>query len=705
MFATTLILSLATCAIASADGELLINSFESAADVARVEVGQARFNQVTHGATDGRLALRVQFPNQQWPSLVLRHGQGFDESNWEQFGGLVFDVTNPDPQQASIAVSIDDAGSAKQPPRRRNAWATIDQGTSTVVFYFPMHGLGRMRAGPPLVPGPVTILGQDNADIDWANIQTLHITLSHPGRERSLIFDRIRLMPKPDLTSIVDRFGQYTRADWPGKVISEQDMQSQREAEARKLKEHPVCPDRDEFGGWSAGPQLASTGFFRTAYVVGGKETTPPTAGQTGTGRWWLVTPNGGLFFSLGVDVINHFDTTPINGRAFLFEELPKPDDVLGLYRTDSGVRFYAMNLHRRYGRDWPDRWVDVSLARMKAWGFNTIGAWSDGRLFAAHKVPYTVCLSYGFDGIKTIDAGHRQMPDVFDEKFATVVDQAIANQTARWEDDPWCVGYFVDNEPAWAGWGNTPEERYQLARRILASKGELPAKQAFISYLKERYSRWSDLKQAWKSDLFSWGELERGGFDWPAKMTQKCQSDLGELTTLFAEKYFSTVAASLKKHAPQHMYLGCRFAPRQDEVVRAAARHCDVLSFNIYTQGPTPDEWGFTSELGRPCIIGEFHFGALDRGMFHYGMQGVADQAARGQAYQEYVKRVAALPAFVGCHWFQYADEPLTGRSPDGENFNIGLVSIVDEPYPELVDAASLINCRIYTLIEGKND
>jgi hypothetical protein len=182
--------------------------------------------------------------------------------------------------------------------------------------------------------------------------------------------------------------------------------------------------------------------------------------------------------------------------------------------------------------------------------------------------------------------------------------------------------------------------------------------------------------------------------------MTPQCRKDLADLMALIADRYFATVAAAMKKHAPRQLYLGCRFAPRQLDVVRASAQHCDVVSFNIYTRGPMPDEWGFAETLGRPCIITEFHFGALDRGMFHYGLVEVKDQAARGRAYQEYMRKVAELPAFVGCHWFQYADEPLTGRSPDGENFNIGLVSIVDEPYRELVDAAREINCRIYELL-----
>ena len=53
--------------------------------------------------------------------------------------------------------------------------------------------------------------------------------------------------------------------------------------------------------------------------------------------------------------------------------------------------------------------------------------------------------------------------------------------------------------------------------------------------------------------------------------------------------------------------------------------------------------------------------------------------------------------PAFVGCHWFQYVDEPLTGRSFDGENYNIGFVTVTDTPYPELVAAARQVHVSAY--------
>jgi agarase len=57
----------------------------------------------------------------------------------------------------------------------------------------------------------------------------------------------------------------------------------------------------------------------------------------------------------------------------------------------------------------------------------------------------------------------------------------------------------------------------------------------------------------------------------------------------------------------------------------------------------------------------------------------------------------VADNPAFVGAHWFQYVDEPLTGRPYDGENYNIGFVTVTDTPYPEMVQAARQVLSEVY--------
>ncbi|NDK17255.1 MAG: beta-agarase, partial [Armatimonadetes bacterium] len=97
------------------------------------------------------------------------------------------------------------------------------------------------------------------------------------------------------------------------------------------------------------------------------------------------------------------------------------------------------------------------------------------------------------------------------------------------------------------------------------------------------------------------------------------------------------------------------------------------------------------------PLIIGEFHFGALDRGMFHTGLVKVKDQVERAQVYKEYETGCLRHPQFVGCHWFKHQDEPTTGRGLDGENYQIGFVDTCDTPYPETIAACREVGYGVY--------
>jgi len=94
--------------------------------------------------------------------------------------------------------------------------------------------------------------------------------------------------------------------------------------------------------------------------------------------------------------------------------------------------------------------------------------------------------------------------------------------------------------------------------------------------------------------------------------------------------------------------------------------------------------------------LIGEFHFGSADRGPFGDGVVSVSSEAERGEAYARFITAAATDPDIVGAHWFQYTDQPVTGRLLDGENSHVGLVGITDIPFGGFVDAVRAANLRV---------
>jgi hypothetical protein len=561
------------------------------------------------------------------------------------------------------------------------------------------HGM----RGLPGHPGTRNVVASGSGPFDLHHVVAFQVFLHQPKAPRHLEIQSASLAPAVSLSGIIDAFGQYSRADWPGKVQSESDLVHRHEVEAAEIKARPAPLDRDRFGGWRDGPKQQATGFFRTAKQHD---------------KWWLVDPDGALFISLGVDVVTPNEATIITGRESMFTGLPAPGDPLArLYGMARGIHsgpvkegktfnFYEANLERAYGPEFLDRWRDTALGRLTSWGFNTIGNWSDRRLYKNGRVPYvaTVSVSGNHARVGSGSDYWGKMHDPFDPRFAQSVRNNLRGVVAQVKGDPWCLGYFVDNELSWGGFGDEGG-RYGLGLGALSlPAASSPAKRAVLAQLKAKYGEISRLNTAWKTSLSDWQALEPS---WKpqtdhAGWSTEFKTDMGAFVKELARAYFKTIRDQLKAADPDHLYLGCRFAWRTEEAVAASAEFCDVVSFNIYDRRVDPTKWSFLNSLGRPAIIGEFHVGALDRGMFHPGLVSARDQQERAAIYTDYVGSVLDNPALVGCHWFQYVDEPVTGRSYDGENYNIGFLSVTDTVYPELVAAARAIHRQAYARRAG---
>ena len=345
--------------------------------------------------------------------------------------------------------------------------------------------------------------------------------------------------------------------------------------------------------------------------------------------------------------------------------------------------------------------WRRTAVERLRAWGFNTIGNWSEPQLLGRREMPYVVPI-HTFGNFAQVSSGSDlwgKMPDPFDPEFAAAVDVIVARTASIYRDDPYLVGYFVDNGLAWGlGDAVAPPLRYGLAAETLRLGAVSPAKRAFVGQLVEKYREVDNLAAAWGISTHSWDEfretelvLSSASLERPAVV-----DDLHAFTVLFAETYFRIVAEAVRRHDPQHLYLGSRFQARKPEAIAARAKYCDVVSFNIYREDLADPEWKRFHTLDKPALIGEFQFGSTDTGLFWPGLFDVAAEDQRGPAYAAYMRSALANPDIVGCHWFQYVDEPLTGRLLDGENGHMGFVSVADVPYPGLVSAARQANLAL---------
>ncbi|MCX6924844.1 MAG: beta-galactosidase, partial [Verrucomicrobia bacterium] len=457
-----------------------------------------------------------------------------------------------------------------------------------------------------------------------------------------------------------------------------------REQEARELAESPGPTDWDKYGGWAAGPQLKATGFFRTERVGD---------------KWWLVDPAGHQFFSHGIDCVRMLDTTPVDERENWFEAFPGQEPKFAEFLSRGyalkghyeGGRpqcfsFADANLLRKYGADWRRSSAETIHKRLRSWGLNTIGNWSDESVRLMRLTAYTDSIGSGRAGMIQGSEGYwGRFPDVFDPQFEAAVHGEMESRKGRSAGDPWCIGYFCDNEMSWG-------DELSLAIAALKSPRGQTAKQVFVADLRAKYGSITNLNEAWGANHTSWDALLESR---QAPDREKAGADLKTFYTQVAERYFKTVRDAIKSVAPNQLFLGCRFAWVNPRAAAAAAKYCDVVSYNLYQRSVA--DFQFNGGADVPLLIGEFHFGALDRGLFHTGLVPVADQAARAQAYKDYVESVRRHPQMVGCHWFQYQDEPTIGRVFDEENYQIGFVDIADTPYAETIEAARAVGYNLY--------
>ena len=109
--------------------------------------------------------------------------------------------------------------------------------------------------------------------------------------------------------------------------------------------------------------------------------------------------------------------------------------------------------------------------------------------------------------------------------------------------------------------------------------------------------------------------------------------------------RYIRIPAEAARRADPNHLNLGIRYAWLASPVLASGCEYTDVFSFNCYDMDPYRMIDDFSKITGKPVIIGEFHFGALDRGMDATGLRGVENQYERGAAYRRYLHRAASIP------------------------------------------------------------
>lgn len=402
-------------------------------------------------------------------------------------------------------------------------------------------------------------------------------------------------------------------------------------------------PELSPYGG-RKDLKFPATGFFRV-------EKTPV--------RSWLVDPDGCAFLSVGVNSFR-----PV--RPDIPERELKP--------------FYKS----------PEEWVEKETGLLQGYGFNTAGAWSDDDRLrkAGQRIPYCTLRWPGRyntgpltefsvrNKIGTRVVGYHLFEEgiwpVFSPAFVKYVEEEHAQGLASVKDDPWLIGWFLDNELTLP---NLPG--------CLAYQGNdqhlLPTREVAKKWLAERHPDTPDKilpadEEAWPGYVF--------------------------------DQYLSVVVPVLRKHDPNHLVLGPRLfsaSLRSRPVFEAVGRHCDAVSVHIYGSFDAPAaqmaDWAKWS--GRPVLVTEFYAKGMDTPYTNKLNAGFAvpTQSDRGRYYENFALGCLRQRDCLGWHWHCYMDNDPLKREFKGEvnHENKGLVNTKFQPYEPCVSLMSRLNHLIY--------
>ncbi|CAN5524703.1 beta-galactosidase [soil metagenome] len=693
------VLSLAATIPAHATGTTLL-SFETepVAPNEKLWGWNATVARVKTKATDGKYSVRMDVAPNVTGFASYEKTSLWDFSNK---GVLLADITNPGTETVSVKMIVEDNTgktlTIEVPvPPGATAHPCLMMSDRRQPSAFGLRDLPRVASEARMV----RVESWNDAHPNLAAIKRIHLAIRATDKAQAIYFDNYRTTPYVNLDAFlsgwIDKYGQNARADWAGKINTNNDLAAAKEDEEAQLAATSRPATYDEYGGDLTHAGIKGTGYF--------------TVQKQKKGGWSFYTPKGSRFWSFGVNGVGCGQIgSTIEGRESMFQWLPSVanggtgalTNVVVNGRPETALSFGRLNIDRKYGEGHRDDYRARLVERMQKWGLNTIGNFSESYFTQDAKIPVTPGVSTnGTLKIAVPLGGNSNMiSDPYDPLYPT---KLAANTWVMQPKNPMVVGYFVDNILPFS----SPYSRNQQVALGLAvlelNATTSPAKKAMVDSLKAEYSSITALNAGWNTSFGSWDSLA-AGYTLANRsdgnlVSTPMYNDLREYMKAFARRYFQLTRDVLKVADPNHLYLGCRIDAPDEDIVRIMADYADVASINVYQNDVTAGQWSFLKNIDRPLLISEYGFNSYERGMPGLFVECASD-VDKANAYKAYVKGCLKVPSIVGAHIFQFTDQNPHGDSWNMENCNHGFVDITDTPYDYMVSATRELADSIYSL------
>jgi hypothetical protein len=383
-------------------------------------------------------------------------------------------------------------------------------------------------------------------------------------------------------------------------------------------------------------------------------------------GVWWLISPSGTGFYSVGSD---------------------------GPWQR-SGVAGSTDQEHVA----WLRRLRANSLA-----GWTDIARWSriNNELVDRGDVPFATFVTMetsirGGDFDYLLDAEGRPQsdnhafPDPFDPRFSDVYRTRVRRVAQFVRDTSWHAAWFADNEIS-----HRDLHRYPYSKHCSL---------AFREFLQMRHTNIDALNEVWGTDFSSFQDVtDRRPV--PQSRDGAMYDDFLDFSREIVKKYVDVTLSVIRSEDPGRLVFSPRFMFDDFDYVDLYSRF-DAIAINCYPGNNEPglDEWTIDrlrtvhESTGRPIIIGEWSVPSLASGLYDdpgnldwSWPQAVNTQTDRARQAACVTIDFYNLPFVVGAHWFIWYDFDSERRQA-----NRGLFTAEGEPYLEVIDALASAHEKI---------
>lgn len=393
--------------------------------------------------------------------------------------------------------------------------------------------------------------------------------------------------------------------------------------------------------------QLTATGFYRAEKVAD---------------TWWLVTPKGRPFYSVGVDApwFHGEDAVPARVR-------------------ENADRLRSMGFNSYAG------WTDL-----QTWGPSNDELAAQGRpTFGAFATMETGTDEGSFDRLRDAEGndtgGNHAFPDPFDPRFEKRYRSRVRRVAQIVRGKPWFIAWFADNEVSHS----------ELYRHVYSPN----CANALRDSLRGRYGDVQALNRGWGTSFASFDDVPDKIADIPSE--GPIYDDLRLFEREIIRRYVAVTLNAIRAEDPDHLVFSNRFMLGD---VTAWMNSLDLylpydgIVVNIYPANQQPglseDERSVLrlvhAKTGKPMIIGEWSVPAADSGLYDNPdkldwswNEVVPTELDRARQAAQVALDFYNLPFLVGAHWFIWRDIDSEKRQA-----NRGLFRSNGEPWSQLTDA-----------------